>query len=214
MKYNTVLFDFDGTLADSSRIIIPCIYYTYEHMGLALPPQAILHKFIGPPLNDAFRVIGTPEELVERAVEIYRECFNNKNFMDVRLFEGIECLLRNLKKSGVRLAIASVRIEDKLQEICREIALDRYFEAICGRVEEEGVLTKADVIRRALHQMRYPEGKAVLVGDSDFDEEGAAQAGIDFIAVMYGFGFDSRKDIGRSVFIADTVDELAEYLLK
>lgn len=213
MKYNTVLFDFDGTLADSSKIIIPCIYYTYRKMGLKMPPEKILHKFIGPPLYDAFRVIGMPENLTDRAVEVYRECFNNKNFMDVELFDGIEYLLKTLKDSGVRLAVASVRIEDKLQEICNETRLSRYFEAVCGRVEEEGVSTKADVVRRALKQLGNPAGKAVLVGDSDFDEEGAAEAGVDFAAVMYGFGFETKADIQKSVFIADTVIDLAEYLI-
>jgi phosphoglycolate phosphatase len=213
MKYTTVLFDFDGTLADSSKLIIPSIRYTYRKMELQTPPNEILHKFIGPPLHEAFRVIGMPTGLIDRAVEIYRECFNDRNFMDINLFDGIEYLLKTLKDSGVRLAVASVRIEDKLKEICSEIRIDRYFEAVCGRVEEEGVLTKADVIRRALHQLGNPKGKTVLVGDSDFDEEGAAEAGIDFIAVMYGFGFDSKADIQQSVYIADTVIDLAEYLI-
>ena len=213
MKYNTILFDFDGTLADSSKIIIPCIYHTYRKMGLKTPPENILHKFIGPPLYDAFGVIGMPKELTDQAVEIYREYFNSKNFTDFELFDGIEYLLRTLKDAGVRLAVASVRIEDKLQEICNKTRLSRYFEAVCGRVEEEGVLTKADVVRRALKQLGNPAGKAVLIGDSDFDEEGAAQAGVDFVAVMYGFGFETRADIQRSAFIADTVIDLAEYLV-
>lgn len=213
MKYNTVLFDFDGTLADSSKIIIPCIIHTYSKMGLKTPPPEILHKFIGPPLHDAFLAIGMPENLTDRAVELYREYFNNKNLIDIQLFDGIEYLLKTLKDSGVRLAVASVRIEDKLKEICDQINLGRYFEAVCGRAEEEGVLTKADVIRRALHQLGNPAGKAVLIGDSDFDEEGADEAGVDFVAVMYGFGFDSRADIQKSVFIADTVIDLAEYMI-
>ena len=52
MRYNTVLFDFDGTLADSSSIILPCIKNAYEHLGMELPDISILHKFIGPPLQE------------------------------------------------------------------------------------------------------------------------------------------------------------------
>ena len=69
MKYSTILFDFDGTLADSSKAILPCVLYTYEKLGKKAPDLSRIHKFIGPPLADSFRIIGLEEEYIERAVE-------------------------------------------------------------------------------------------------------------------------------------------------
>lgn len=215
MKYNTVLFDFDGTLADTSKAIFPCLLYTYEKLGLEAPDLKNIHKFIGPPLADSFRIIGLEEKYVDRAVDIYREYFNNTDyFLDIELFDGIENLLENLKSRGVRLAVTSIRVEDKLKVVCGNLGLERLFPVICGRVAEEGVFSKADVVRRALEQMGNPGGETLLIGDSKYDEEGAAELGIDFIAAMYGFGYDSRDAVERSVLIADTVDEMAEFLLK
>ncbi len=212
MKYNTILFDFDGTLTDSSKIILPCIENTYRELNLKLPSASILHKFIGPPLRDAFLNIGTPEELVDRAVDIYRGTFNNNRFEDFLLYPGMRNLLEKLKDAGVRLAVASVRIEDKLQEICMQMDIERYFETVCGRVDAEAVFTKEDVVRRALEKLGHPPGDTALVGDSVFDEEGARDAGIDFIAVLYGFGFADASSVGQNVFIADSVQSVAGFL--
>ncbi|MEI6100594.1 MAG: HAD hydrolase-like protein [Eubacteriales bacterium] len=212
MKYENVLFDFDGTLADSSKIILPCIENAYRQLGMPVPSDNILRKFIGPPLQESFQIIGMPDELIERAVSIYRQTFNNNKFEDMLLFDGIRDLLLALQNAGTRLAVASVRIEDKLQEICMQLGLDNYFEKVCGRVDTEGVLTKADVVRRSLEMLGNPAGRTVLIGDSKFDEEGAEEMGIDFIAVLYGFGFVEKADVRKSVFIADSAGSLADYL--
>jgi phosphoglycolate phosphatase len=212
MKYTTILFDFDGTMVDSSRIILPCVQNTYRELGMELPSKDILRKFIGPPLNESFKIIGMPEELINKAVGIYRSTFNNKNYEDFLLYPGMRELLTHLQKEGVRLAVASVRLEDKLQEVCIHMDIDRYFEAVCGKVDAEGVLTKEDVVRRALQKLGNPAGQAVLIGDSTFDEEGARQAEIDFVGVLYGFGFVAAKDVHQSVFIANSVGDLAGFI--
>lgn len=213
MKYETILFDFDGTLADSSQVILPCVQRTYRELGMELPPMDIQHKFIGPPLQESFRIIGMPEELVDRAVDIYRRTFDGKLLENMRVYPGMTNLLVSLKEAGTRLAVASFRLEDKLQEICVQMDIDRYFEAVCGKVEAEGVLTKADVIRRALGKLGVPAGQAVLIGDSVFDEEGAREAGIDFIGVLYGFGIADASDVQTSAYVAESVESLADFLV-
>jgi phosphoglycolate phosphatase len=214
MKYSTVLFDFDGTLADSSKAILPCVLYTYEKLGKQAPDLSRIHKFIGPPLADSFRIIGLEEQYVERAVELYREFFNKTHVMDIKLFDGIESLLEKLKDACVRMAVTSIRVEDKLGLVCDSVGLNRYIPVVCGRVAEEGVLEKADVVRRALDRLGNPKEGILLVGDSKFDEDGAAGVGIDFAAVMYGFGYESRDEIEKSVCIADSVEELAAFILE
>ncbi len=214
MKYSTILFDFDGTLSDSSKAILPCVFYTYEKLGLDAPDLSRINRFIGPPLADSFRIIGLPEEYIDRAVDLYREFFNKTHYMDIELFDGIENLLERLQASGARMAVTSIRVEDKLKVVCENLKLERYIPVICGRVAEEGVLSKADVAKRALKQMGNPEGEILLIGDSKYDEEGAAELGIDFIAAMYGFGYESKDDVEKSVLIADTVKEIAAFLLE
>ena len=213
MKYSTILFDFDGTLVDSSGTILPSVKRTYEEMGLAMPDDALLKKFIGPPLHESFRIMGMCEENeIARAIEIYRRVFNKNDYSELKMYTGMKPLLHRLISEGVAIAVASVRMEDKLLEICGQMGLDNIFPVICGRVEEQEILTKADVVRRALERLGNPNGKAVLIGDSKYDEEGAFEAGVDFIAAMYGFGFESEKDIERSVLIAWSVGEIADYL--
>ncbi|MBO4894031.1 MAG: HAD hydrolase-like protein [Clostridia bacterium] len=71
-----ILFDFDGTVADTGRGIFNCVGYAASAFGWALPDEEALRSFVGPPLHDSFRrVFGVSEEQALSAVEKYRELY-------------------------------------------------------------------------------------------------------------------------------------------
>ena len=72
------VFDFDGTIADSSEGVFMCVLYALENMGRPLPGRDELRKFIGPPLRESFsRRCGMTTEETERAVELYRRMYSD-----------------------------------------------------------------------------------------------------------------------------------------
>ena len=74
---NTILFDLDGTLIDSSEGIIKCVLYTLDFYGIKEPDTAKLYRFIGPPLSESFeRYYGFSHEKAYEAVQKYRERYN------------------------------------------------------------------------------------------------------------------------------------------
>ncbi len=102
MKYNTILFDLDGTLTESAEGITRSVAYACEKMGAAVPPQHILEKFVGPPLVGSFKeYAGMTEEEAERAVEFYRERFSTIGWKENKLYPGIAPLLKALKENGI-----------------------------------------------------------------------------------------------------------------
>ena len=76
-------------------------------------------------------------------------------------------------------------------------------------MDKEESLTKADTIQMSREAVGS-RGKAVLIGDSRYDQEGAAEAGIDFIGVLYGFGFQSEEELKgkKYVYRADQLKDM------
>jgi len=90
MGYNLCLFDLDGTLADSKEGIINSIKYASYSLGFALPDDAVLSRFLGPPLRESFiEFCGMTSDEAEVAVAKYREYFVEKGMFENELYAGI-----------------------------------------------------------------------------------------------------------------------------
>ena len=102
-----VLFDFDGTLADSSPGIFHTALYTVRKLGIEREyTDEELRRFIGPPLRMCFSVaFGLEEALLDPAVAIYREEYRRKGMHMMSLYPGMEKLLAELKAKGIKICV-------------------------------------------------------------------------------------------------------------
>ena len=108
---NIVLFDLDGTLTDSSEGILNSVRYMLEKTGLAIPDEATLHNFIGPPLADTLgELYGLSAEEANEAVQIYREYYGDQGINQLTVYAGIEKVLVELA-ANYTLAIATSKPE-------------------------------------------------------------------------------------------------------
>ncbi len=192
INYNTVLFDLDGTLLDTSEGIINSIIYTEKHVPLPAISQEQRNRFIGPPLLASFmRAYHLEEKDALYAVEIYRERYQQKGAMEACVYNGLFELLNDLRLSGRKLAVATLKLEEYAGKVLKHFGLESYFDCVVGS-DLMGKKTKADIVRRCLEQMDCHDlSSAVLIGDSQYDMDGALESGIQFIGVTYGFGFSS-----------------------
>ena len=107
-KYDAVFFDFDGTIADTGEGIFSSVSYAIEAMGYNPLPDDRLRTFIGPPIFESFkRELGMTDEQSMQAVEKYREKYSENGIYLLKVYDGIENLLKELKNSGIKIAIAS-----------------------------------------------------------------------------------------------------------
>ena len=108
LKYDAILFDFDGTLTESGLGITRSVAYAYAQMGLPVPGQEILERFVGPPLVAAFQMYaGLDEAGARQATEHYRVRYREVGWKENRVYAGVTPMLRALKEAGCYLAIAS-----------------------------------------------------------------------------------------------------------
>ena len=115
---NTILFDLDGTLIDSSEGIIKCVLYTLDFYGIKEPDTEKLYRFIGPPLSESFeRYYGFSHEKAYEAVQKYRERYNTTGIFECKLYPGVEKCIRTLKEQGYRIGMASSKPEVSCKRI-------------------------------------------------------------------------------------------------
>ena len=214
MRYNTLLFDLDGTINDNGEGITKCVAYALEKMGRCVPEQAILERFVGPPLIAAFEMYaGMTEEAAIRATNLYRERYTPIGWRENRVYEGVAPLLRALKRQGAYIAIASGKPEIFVRQIAEHFGFDRYFDALVGITMESKTADKCALIQRALPDAYDPD-TTVMIGDRLFDIEAGRKMGLHTIGAGYGFGTREELENAGAEHIAMTVSELTDMLIE
>ena len=209
LTYDAVIFDLDGTLTDSQPGIFGCARYALEKMGLPVPPESVLRRFLGPPLAESFmNYCGMTEEQATCATALYRERYIPIGWKENRVYPRIRALLSELKKRGAYLAVATGKPEHTSIEILRYFGLLPYFDAVAGPAPQDLHADKGALIGRVL-----PKGRrAVMIGDTAGDVKGAKDAGIDSVAALYGYGAREETLAQAPTHALETPQALCELL--
>ena len=110
MTKKYILFDLDGTITDSSEGITKSVQHALKKLGVEENDQAMLRRFIGPPLDESFeKFYGLDKETALKAVDYYRERYSDKGIYENVLFDGIEDMLAGLKNDGYVVALATCK---------------------------------------------------------------------------------------------------------
>ena len=210
-QYKYVIFDFDGTVNNTS----PGIYATFtkvlEHYGVDAS-KLDLSEHIGPPLTDSYtRLLGA--DRCFEAIELHKKVYDELNAIENSfLYDGIIDVLEQLKDSGKYvLAIASSKYQPHALTSLKYHKLTKYFSYVYGQTEKRGF--KEEVLRQLIDDNGFDRAQCLMIGDTLHDVEGAHANGIDVVAVTYGFG--KREDLEKHGVLAlcNTPQDIATLLL-
>ncbi|MDR0920949.1 MAG: HAD-IA family hydrolase [Lactobacillales bacterium] len=210
--YKAVIFDLDGTLIDTSEGIFNSVRFTEGKMGLTPLPNEKLVEFIGPKLIDSYmKQFNIDENTASKAVVIHREYGGSKGVYESSAYSGIKELIIGLHEKGIKLAVATMKPEEMAKKILAYFDLTQYFDEIIG-MDTENKRNKPINIEIALKRMSVANSEAIMVGDSNHDAQGAKKVGVAFVAVTYGFGLQSEKELVDSapVLVIHGTDELSK----
>lgn len=213
---SVVLFDFDGTLADSTAIITATFaQVAREELGIDQPDEAYL-PFVGPPLSETFSYLGKTDdpERVNELIAAYRRIYFETMYA-TPLFDGVEPMLAALAEAGVPMLIATSKRTDAASKLMGHLGILHYFARVCGSPEGSNHGTKADRVAEALafaDERGWGRAEAVMVGDRIHDVEGARANGIPTILV--GWGPTPEEEYKEADLVAPTPRELTEILLQ
>lgn len=204
-----VLFDFDGTVADTGRAVMTSTRKTLAARGFSEAQMGDLRRMIGPPLWKSFHdFYGFSREESEVVANEYRAYFDELGPEEYPVFEGILALLDGLAAQGRHLAVATSRLEGKCRDMVRELGLIQ-FEAVVGMNPPEGRETKADSVRDALAALGATPETAVMVGDRFNDVEGAHAMGVPCIGIYSGAAAPGEHEAAGADAVVHSVAELS-----
>lgn len=209
------IFDFDGTIADTSPGIVNSVRYTQEKMKLPEITYEQMLSHVGPPMEESYeKNFGLSGERLKEAVHYHKEYAMMQGYREIKVYDGIPELLRALKGKGIDTAVATLKAQSTAEKILKASFLDKLFDFVIG-TDVNRPMSKSEMLQLCMERLQHEKPDAVLIGDSHYDADAATEAGVDFIALTYGFGYKSKSDIGETkcVYVCDTVSKLMKYLL-
>jgi phosphoglycolate phosphatase len=207
MRYRSILFDFDGTLADSYPLFLRAYGEVAERHGLArvLPEELQTLRGLSP--RRMIEHVGMPMWKLPLVAADFI-AFMRRHVSEVGLFPGIESVLQALDDAGLHIAIVSSNAEDNLRAVLGASALRHVRHIESGM----SLFGKAGRIQHVLRRSRVAAGQALYVGDQISDHDGAREAGVDFGAVSWGYGCADSLRAARPEWMFEHVDDLRALL--
>jgi phosphoglycolate phosphatase len=214
LPYTAVLYDLDGTIADSAPAITASLAHTIEALGLPVPSPDELIAWVGPPLPQSFEVrLGLTGDRLVEAMRLYRAHYLETGALGSPIYPGVPDLMAAVHAAGIPTSTATSKPETPATRILQVNGLDRYLVVITGASDDEVRNTKADVVAEALRRLEargVDLSRPVLIGDRHHDVEGAAVHGVP--TIMAGWGYGDEHEYAGAVAVAADVDELAALL--
>jgi phosphoglycolate phosphatase len=186
VSYELVVFDWDGTLMDSTHVIAASLQDACRDVGVLVPSERDARYVIGLNLVDTFNHVAPDLDEAGRRqlAERYRHHFIAREH-EMPLFEGVRDMLDDLRSRGHRLAVATGKARRGLDRVLDATGLRACFETT--RCADEGFAKPHPGMLLTLLDLTGVEPRdAVMVGDTTHDLELAANAGIDGVSVSYG----------------------------
>jgi len=186
----SLFFDLDGTLSDPSEGITRSVQYALQCLGRPYPSRSELTRYIGPPLRWTFpRLLDTDDkDLVETAVNYYRQRYEDVGLFENEVYPGIPELLRRLRDDGYPLYVVTAKPRVYADRIIRHFELDPFFVEVYGPELDGRFDEKRELVGFILHQRSLDPGRTVMIGDRASDIESGRAHGTLAIGVTYGFG--------------------------
>lgn len=215
MRYKLAIFDLDGTLLNTLEDLADSVNHALTECGHSNRTIDEVRRFVG---NGIWKLIersvpqGTEIAEIDRVHVEFTTYYKVHCADKTKPYDGILELLKTLREHGVRTAVVSNKADYAVKELCKQY-FDGLLDAAVG--ECEGIKRKPapDSVNAVLKELGVKKEEAVYIGDSDVDVETAKNAGMQEIAVDWGFrDTEFLKEHGAAVIVSNT-EEIQNYLL-
>lgn len=214
MRWNTVLFDFDGTVFDTVEGITKSIQSALARHGIREPLEK-LRCFAGPPLVEKFmEVYGVDQAGAEQLVAEFRERYVPVGVYESRPFPGIKDLLIRLRQAGLKLGVATSKPQALAELLLERAEMKACFDVIVGSTPGAGNDQKWQIVERAMALLGAAPERTVLVGDTKYDAVGAARCGAACVGAGWGYAAPGELEAAGVDRIAADPAELEQLLLE
>ena len=215
MDIRVVIFDFDGTLADTRKAIVVAKQDTMQKAGLEVKDEETCASTIGLTAKAGFRLLypELAEERIDELVIEYRRRFDKlKVQMPPERFPGVDHVLSVLSERGITSTIATSRNTRSLREFLAQWNMSDTFRVIFCQEDTPRLKPFPDPVLRTLEALSLRSDQALVVGDMPVDIEMGRSAGAYTCGVTYGNSCKEDLLSAGADFVIDSIEELLTYL--
>ncbi|TSE30301.1 HAD family hydrolase [Tepidimonas charontis] len=212
-RFDLIAFDWDGTLFDSTALIVGCIQAAVRDVGGQVPSRERAAWVIGLGLAQALAHAApdVPPHRHPELVERYRHYWFARQH-EVTLFDGVVPLLHALRARGHRLAVATGKSRRGLDVALQTVALRDLFDD-SRTADETASKPHPQMLLELMEALDVPPERTLMVGDTTHDLEMARNAGCAAVAVTYGAHDHSGLRALQPLYVAESVADLHRWLL-
>lgn len=215
MKFDTAIFDLDGTILDTLCDLRDSVNFALSKNGLPTRSTEEVRAFVG----NGIRLLieravpkNTEEEIINKCFEDFKTHYKDNSANSTKPYDKIIDVLNELKSGGVKIAVVSNKADFAVQGLMLKYFPEVFHFAVG---EKEGVRRKPcpDSVFAAMKFLKADKEKTIYIGDSDVDIETARNSGIPCIAVTWGFRDKEVLERLNPEYIIDKPSQITEIIL-
>ena len=213
-KISNLIFDFDGTLANTSRLIVATMQKSVKDFGLPYRTDEQIKATIGVRLEEIPSILW-PEikGIGESFADVYRNNFKElKDQFPVTLYPGVKQTLQELKEKGYQMAIATSRSHRSVVDLATKLGIMEYFVYILGGDDVLEGKPNPESIFKILSGMGWKAGETIMIGDMSVDILMGKNAGTITCGVTYGNGKLPELEESGADYIISEFPEISNVL--
>ncbi len=210
-----LIFDWDGTLSDSTSKIIGCMQKAAQNTGVAVLSDETIRNIIGLGLPEAMQRLypDLSDTEKEQVKQRYIEHFLAEDQQPSPFFDGVLEGLKELRNAGFHMAVATGKSRRGLNRVLQNLKLEHYFDSSrCA--DETASKPNPLMLNELLSDFNLSADSALMIGDTEYDMEMAQNANMGRVAVSYGAHHIDRMKVYSPVFEAHSFPEFVAWVLK
>ncbi|MBR3899921.1 MAG: HAD family hydrolase [Ruminococcus sp.] len=211
----TVIFDLDGTIADTIEDLADAVNYGLRKLGCPEHDINSYKQFVG---NGAMKLCirALPEgkkDMSEKLLDLFHEYYDVHYLDKTKLYDGIKDTLDVLAANGVTLAVATNKPQDAARKIVEKLLPDVDFIKVLGGCDERPKKPDSTVINEILNGLSE-DNTVYMIGDSNVDIQTAKNCGILSIGCVWGFRGRTELEAAGADFIAEKAEDITKIILR
>ncbi len=212
-KYDILIFDFDGTLFDTSKDIVAAVEYVLSEYNAPIPPEeTIVNSIFGPAEQFLAKLLGPGKEskIYLDAANMFHKYYEEHCDELTIPYEGVKETLEKLKGMGKTLVIATSKVHIPTIKILKKYSFLKYFDGIFADDDVPHPKPAPDCILLPLGKFSFSPNQALFIGDTVIDRETGRAANVDVCSVCYGF--NSRFELLKSSpeYLVNRIEEVLQ----
>jgi phosphoglycolate phosphatase len=210
MKYSTIIFDFDGTIADTFTKLVEINNRLYKELGTDPIDSNETLQLKEHAMRDWFKIIEIPIYKIPFFIRTIIEELH-KDVETVKAFDGIAQILKKLKKENVLTGIVTTDSVENVRKFLKSHGLEQYFEFVNSA---DFIAGKTFALNRLINQYKLVRSKTLYIGDTTRDIKNSKHVKIDIAAVTWGYNTKRLLSTLQPTYLVETPQELEKVIFE